>query len=380
MKTRQNFRFALILTILLASSLACQAVTNGLPKSDSSDVSPMVTEETPSQNETADNVVVEVETEEPQTEIIRQWATFANASSEYNNSDWSAIKATGAPESTECEDAPNAWASAEAAGVDWLKLLYEKPVYPDQINIYQNNLPNQVVKVEVIDPDLNYHTVYTGEPSVTECPYTLTVDVTNIDFLVTGVKLTIDQSILDSSWDEIDAVELVGRYPGEDAVVEEPFSSAPTDSGSAPSNDYTLPSMSSSSLAPGTFYYEVVGDDRDAIMDKGTLQDQSTSDEYVIGLVSADSRYVVSLFIPLDVTPGAVTFGEYPRSSFSKSPNAAIFIGSGLYYADGGVIMIESVENNLLTGSFVFVGTWEVDDSRKVTVSGVFNQYPLVNK
>jgi len=44
------------------------------------------------------------------------------------------------------------------------------------------------------------------------------------------------------------------------------------------------------------------------------------------------------------------------------------------------VIMIESVENNLLTGSFVFTGSWEADDSRKVTVSGVFNQYPLVNK
>ena len=377
MNTQSKLHIFLFVIVLLASSLACQAVTGGTPDSDTQDTSSTVPDETTSQDEPA---APSVETKEPEMEVIRQWAIFATASSEYGNPDFSAFQATGAPESTECGDFANAWASSQIDGVDWLELLYEKPVYPDQINIYQNNLPDQVVKVEVVDPNLNYYTVYTGEPSVTECPYTLTIDVTDIDFLVTGVKLTVDQSQLDASWDEIDAVELVGRYPGEDVTVEEPPASAPADSGSAPSGDYALPSMSPSSLASGTFYYEVVGDDRDAIIDKGTFQDQSTSAEYVIGFVSADFRYVVSLFIPLDVAPGAINFGEYPRGSFSKSPNAAIFIGSGLYYADGGVIMIELVDNNLLTGSFVFTGTWEADDSRKVTVSGVFNQYPLVNK
>ena len=376
MNARNKFHIILFVIVLLASSLACQAVTGGIPDSGD-DADPNVPEETTSQDEPA---VPAAEAEESQMEVIRQWAIFALASSEYDNPDFSAFQATGAPESTDCGDYSNAWASAEATSVDWLELLYEKPVYPDQINIYQNNLPDQVVKVEVIDPDLNYYTVYTGEPSVTDCPYTLTVDVTDINFLVTGVKITIDQSILDSSWDEIDAVELVGRYPGGDVAVDEPPASDPADSGSIPSGDYTLPGISPSSLASGTFYYEVVGDDRDAIIDKGTFQDQSTSDEYVIGFVSADFRYSVSLFIPLDVTPGVINFGKYPSGSFSKSPNAAIFIGSGLYYADGGVIMIESVDNNLLTGSFVFTGTWEADDSRKVTVSGVFNQYPLVNK
>lgn len=376
MNTRNKFHIFLFVIALLASSLACQAVAGGLPDSGG-DADSTVPEETTTQDEPTAPVV---EAEEPEMEVIRQWAIFATASSEYGNPGFSAFQATGAPESTECGDFSNAWASAEATSVDWLELLYEKPVYPEQINIYQNNLPDQVVKVEVIDPNLNYYIVYTGEPSVTECPYTLTVEVTDIDFPVTGVKVTIDQSILDASWDEIDAVELVGRYPGGNAVVEEPPASSPADTSSVPTGDYILPSMSPSSLAPGTFYYEVVGDDRDAIIDKGTLQDQSTSDEYVIGLVSADFRYVVSLFIPLDVAPGALNFGEYPRGSFSKSPNAAVFIGSGLYYADGGVILIESVENNLLTGSFAFTGTWEADESRKVTVSGVFNQYPLVNK
>ena len=376
MKTRNFFYMMLALIVLLASSLACQAVTGGLPDTDN-DTDSTVPEETTPQDEPA---VPAAEAEEPQMEVIRQWAIFANASSEYGNPDFSAFQATGAPEATECVDDPNSWASSQIDGVDWLELLYETPVYPDQINIYQNNFPDQVVKVEVIDPDLNYHTIYTGEPFIAECPYTLTIDITDIDFLVTGIKLTVDQSQLGASWDEIDAVELVGRLPVGNVTADVPPASSPADSDSTPSGDYTLPSMSPSSLASGTFYYEVVGDDRDAIIDKGTLQDQSTSDEYVIGFVSADFRYSVSLFIPLDVAPGVINFGKYPRGSFSKSPNAAIFIGSGLYYANGGVIMIESVENNLLTGSFAFTGTWEADDSRKVTVSGVFNQYPLVNK
>jgi len=377
MNTRDKLHIILFVIVLLASSLACQAVTGGLPDSDTQDTSSNAPEETTTQDEPA---IPAAEAEEPQMEVIRQWAIFATASSEYGNPDFSAFQATGAPEATECVDDPNSWASSQIDGVDWLELLYETPVYPDQINIYQNNLPDQVVKVEVIDPDLNYHTIYTGEPFIAECPYTLTIDITDIDFPVAGVKLTVDQSQLGASWDEIDAVELVGRLPNGETVAEAPPASSPADSGSVPSGDYTLPSMSPSSLAPGTFYYEVVGDDRDAVIDKGTLQDQSTTDEYVIGFVSADFRYSVSLFIPLDVTPGSINFGEYPRGSFSKSPNAAIFIGSGLYYADGGVIMIESIENNLLTGSFVFTGSWEADDSRKVTVSGVFNQYPLVNK
>ncbi|HSG43067.1 MAG TPA: hypothetical protein VLA72_07920 [Anaerolineales bacterium] len=375
MKIKNKFQILLTVLALLASSLACQTLLGGGDDPAPSRDEPVESDE-PSITDSTEPENPEME----EMEIIRQWAIFALASSEYDNPDWSAFQATGAPESTECEDAPNAWASAESNGVDWLELLYEIPVYPDQINIYQNNLPDQVVEVEVIDPNLNYYTVYTGEPSVTDCPYVLTIDITDLDFLVTGVKITVDQSILDSSWNEIDAVELVGRYSRVDTVVEEPPTSDPTDNESAPSSDYELPSMSPSSLAPGTFSYEVVGDDRDAIIDKGTLQDQSTSSEYVIGFVSADFRYTVSLFIPLDVAPGALNFGEYPRGSFSKGPNAAIFIGSGLYYADGGVIMIESVENDLLTGSFAFVGTWENDDSRKVTVSGVFNQYPLVNK
>ncbi|PKP38965.1 MAG: hypothetical protein CVT98_03980 [Bacteroidetes bacterium HGW-Bacteroidetes-15] len=135
--------------------------------------------------------------------------------------------------------------------------------------------------------------------------------------------------------------------------------------------------MNPASLAPGTFFYEVAGASEDATIDNGTLQDQSNSEEYVIGFVSQNFRYAVSLFIPKDAGAGTLNFGPYDRSAFAKGPNAAIYIGAGYYYADGGAILIEAIENNLITGKFVFDATSEYDDTRKVTVSGVFNQYPL---
>lgn len=148
---------------------------------------------------------------------IRQWATSAEASSEYGNPDWGAIQALGMPDTiiTECEDAVTAWASAGSDTVEWLEVGFEGAVIPTEINIIQTHSPDQVVKVEVVDLDGVYTTVYTGEPQNLweECPYTLTVPV-DVDFEVMTVRITIDQSVIDPTWNEIDAVELVGYIAG----------------------------------------------------------------------------------------------------------------------------------------------------------------------
>lgn len=145
------------------------------------------------------------------TETVRQWASSATASSEYGNPDWAASQATGEPNTTVCGDFSTAWASAESYSVDWIELNYDVPVTPTQVNIYQTQNPSQVVKVELLDDGGAYHEVYSSKPQTTNCPYTLTVDVSGADYLATGVKLTIDQSQLELAWNEIDAVELVGE-------------------------------------------------------------------------------------------------------------------------------------------------------------------------
>lgn len=144
-------------------------------------------------------------------EEIRQWATSATASSEYGNPDWAASQATGAPDTPECGDYATAWASQGSDTVEWLELYYDTPVYPTEVNIIQTHSPDQVVNVELIDTEGTYHEVYTGEPENLweECPYTLSILVW-ADYQAVGVKITIDQSVIDPTWNEIDAVELVG--------------------------------------------------------------------------------------------------------------------------------------------------------------------------
>jgi hypothetical protein len=146
---------------------------------------------------------------------ISQWAISAVASSEYGASDWSAMQATGAPDTPECGDQVTAWASATAGTEEWIELTYETLMFPTQVNIFQTYYPNQVIKVELIDSVSGYHVIYTGEPEqVDACPYVLSIPVKNADYVAAGVRVTIDQSQI-GNWNEIDAVELVGAPAGE---------------------------------------------------------------------------------------------------------------------------------------------------------------------
>ena len=310
-------------------------------------------------------------------EMIRQWAVSATASSSYGDPDWAAIQATGQPNTDGCIDAETAWASGERTGVDWLELRYEKSVYPKQINIFQSHSPNQVTRVDLLGTDGEYRTVYVRDPAVMECPYTLTLSLSDTDYQAIGIKLTVDQSILDpTSWNEIDAVELVGRYVGGEAVAAPPADSPPV--AEAPAGDYELPDISPSSLAPGSFQYVVVGADVDKNVDSDTLQYQSISTEYIIGLISQDTRYSLSLFLPLELNTGTLPLIPYSSGSFSKTPTIAIYIGVHLYIADGGVIFFDAVDEDTITGSFAFEAHSEDDPIKVVSISGVFNGIPLV--
>ncbi|MEW6233301.1 MAG: hypothetical protein AB1566_13450 [Chloroflexota bacterium] len=151
------------------------------------------------------------------TAPIRQWATDAEASSEWGESDWSARQATGAPNTSECGDHVTAWASAGRDTVEWINVYYDVPVYPTEIRIIQTYAPDQVSQVDLIDMQGKFVTVYTKRPedkSGSPCPYVLSIPVIRSDLLMQGVRITIDQSILGIDWNEIDAVEIVG-VPGQ---------------------------------------------------------------------------------------------------------------------------------------------------------------------
>jgi hypothetical protein len=143
-------------------------------------------------------------------EELLQWGFSAQASSQRGDPRWSAIQATGMPNTVGCGDYDTAWASASGSGVDWLEVTYSVPVRPGRVNIIQSFGPDQVVKVELHDTVGTYHTIYSGRPQMQgQCPYTLSIPVEGADYGVVGVKITVDQSVL-GGWNQIDAVELVG--------------------------------------------------------------------------------------------------------------------------------------------------------------------------
>jgi hypothetical protein len=146
---------------------------------------------------------------------IRQWASSAQASSEYSNPNWSASQAVGKPNVETCGDNSSAWASKSDNTVEWIELTYANPVVPIEINIYQNYKPSQVVEVMLIATDGEKYIAWEGYPeSIKNCPDLMTITVElNKKITVNKVLVTIDQRVNGWGWNEIDAVELVGTRP-----------------------------------------------------------------------------------------------------------------------------------------------------------------------
>ena len=145
--------------------------------------------------------------------VISQWGIRAEAGSEFANPEWSASQAAGSPDAPGCGDYQFAWASAASDSIETLEVGFPKPVYPLEIRIFESFNPDQVVKVEVIDPETGaYYTVLQKNPIPVDrpCPYELEVVVNGIDFKTDQVRITVDQSQLGLGWNEIDAVLLVG--------------------------------------------------------------------------------------------------------------------------------------------------------------------------
>jgi len=144
-----------------------------------------------------------------------EWAGGAEATSEDYERELFAQLAAGAPDASICGSPGAAWAPADTGGPESVTLYYyDPPLIPSQINIVISNHPSQVVRVELIDADGERPdaVVYEKEPEVIDqCPYTLSISVNGIDYLVAGVRITVDLSS-GSGVSEIDAVQLSGDY------------------------------------------------------------------------------------------------------------------------------------------------------------------------
>lgn len=142
-----------------------------------------------------------------------QWAASATASSEYRTSgDYSASRATGAPDVTRYGDSLAAWASRLAdSGPEWLELSYTQAVVASAVRVRQVFNPGAIDRIEVFDAAGRGTTVYSGADTNRYASGQIAWFVVNFpatDQPVKRVRISLDSARV-KGWNEIDAVQLV---------------------------------------------------------------------------------------------------------------------------------------------------------------------------
>lgn len=143
--------------------------------------------------------------------LLHQWAAAARASSRFGDPQWSAAQAVGPPNAVAGQDHRDAWASKETdAGEEWLELDYRLAVRVRQIRIRATYNPGCVTKVEGFTAEGKAVTLWQGSDEGEEW---LKIDLGEPSALVARLRITLDTSLV-PGWNEIDAVELVGKMEG----------------------------------------------------------------------------------------------------------------------------------------------------------------------
>jgi hypothetical protein len=159
----------------------------------------------------ADPNPAQIDTDLVQSIELRQWGSTVNGfSSEWTATDYSAAQATGAPEIPGvCEDAVTNWSPLTSEDIpEWIELGYATPVGARAIEIHEKNEAPFVTRVDVRETGGAIHTVWAGE-DLTSCGERFHIDLTETPYPVNAVRVHTQAP----NWEEIDAVELVGRGP-----------------------------------------------------------------------------------------------------------------------------------------------------------------------
>ncbi len=140
-----------------------------------------------------------------------QWASNAFATSQYGETSWSASESTGEPNVVKCGDNGMAWAPMTTTEEATLTVQFDIPVIPSAISVVQSYNPGAITSIEVVDVNGDSTVVYSGVPKVgADCPATSAFPITGVTTAVDEVNITIDETVLDLGWSEVDAVQLVG--------------------------------------------------------------------------------------------------------------------------------------------------------------------------
>ena len=131
---------------------------------------------------------------------------------------WSPEQATGEPDTPVAGDMKTAWATLEQnQGDEWLRLEYETPVAVQSIRIRETFNPGAVSRVTAFAGDGTEVVIWEGTAPAQEAPAVFEV-ATDANVFSRSVKVYLDTKRVDG-WNEIDAVQLVGRDGSEQWAV-----------------------------------------------------------------------------------------------------------------------------------------------------------------
>jgi hypothetical protein len=148
------------------------------------------------------------------SEIGQAWNQFADEEDrkrlKSQTRAWSPAQAVGAPDTAQDGDRPTAWASREPdGGMEWLQTQYAQPVEVAQVHVRESYNPGAVVKITGVTQAGAEVVLWQGNEPVLPAPADQVFNV-RPGIVVGSVKVHLDTRKV-PGWNEIDAVELVGR-------------------------------------------------------------------------------------------------------------------------------------------------------------------------
>ncbi len=122
---------------------------------------------------------------------------------------WGPEQVTGAPDTMTAGDLPTAWASRlPDGGEEWLKLDFERTVEVAEVHVRESYNPGAVSRVTAMIGDRE-QTLWEGTEPLAPAPNDVTFSVPP-GIRAGSIKIYLDTKRV-AGWNEIDAVELVGR-------------------------------------------------------------------------------------------------------------------------------------------------------------------------
>jgi hypothetical protein len=123
---------------------------------------------------------------------------------------WGEEQAIGPPDTHQAGDISTAWASKlPDGGEEWLSLGYSNQVYLAEVRVRETYNPGAISKVAAVLPNGQEQIIWEGVTEPGEAPIEKVFPVSG-NIYAKGVKVYLDTGRV-PGWNEIDAVELVGR-------------------------------------------------------------------------------------------------------------------------------------------------------------------------